>query len=143
MNFREFIELNEFLHLSFPQPMNINGIYADSIDFRFEDWGRGYHPDKHRNLYPNIVNPQKFIHSSFSAPLANNKWLNANIGEHGKGNLGVATKIDVSSSPRHQNRLPVCWFDFAAMYFGNHLVKVPEWPRTKIESRPYAVAEIE
>lgn len=148
MKFKRWIQFDEIQHVSLKEPVSINGIVADSIDFRFEDWTKGYNPEKNRNALSPIVSGQKFFSGSFSAPLKTKQWLN--VDREGvsqtRGNLGLAiavkpqTKIGVQAEFRP---LPNNWFDFAIFYLGNHVVKAPEWPRDKYEIHAANIAEIE
>lgn len=148
MKFKHWVQLDEIQHVSLKEPISINGIIANSIDFRFEDWKKGYNPEKQRDVLAPATSGQKFFSGSFSAPLKNNQWLNVNRGEEPqtRGNLGLAiavrsqTQIGVQAEFRP---LPSNWFDFAVLYFGNHVVKTPEWPRDKHEMRVTDVAKIE
>lgn len=145
MKFKQWIKLDEIQHVSLPEPMEINGVTADSIDFRFEDWSKGYNRPNANSL---LVNGKNFFVGSFSAPLKNG-WLNVNRESSGpmtQGNLGLAVKLQpdtqISINAKYKP-LPHNWFDFAIFYLGNYVVKSPEWPRDKIEMLPADTAEIE
>ncbi len=139
MRFKEWL-LNEEIWVSFPRSMLINGIVTDAIDFRFEDWGRGYNPDKQRDYIPMKPphSPNRFIFDSFSAPLKNGTYLNIKLGGVPKsiGNLNLSLKPDKQIYIGHEpteNLLPRHWYDFAMFLRGNDIVKMPEWPRQKSE----------
>lgn len=141
MRFREWFLVNEIQHISLPQATKINGIWADGIDFRFEDWGKGYNPIKERNVLLSNAAGNKFFSGPFSAQI-NGGWLNVSEPAHEiQGNLGlrVMTKpqIKVATKPLHRP-LPSHWFDFAVLYMGNDVVKMPEWPRDNHEQRATA-----
>ena len=148
MNFREWLRLDEIQHVSLDEPTNINGVTCDSIDFRFEDWKKGFNPDKNREVLGVMGNGQRFFAGSFSAPTSNG-WLNVNRGgtqpmTHGNVGLAIAVqpKTQIDTFAEFQP-LPNTWFDFAIMYLGNNVVKVPEWPRDAYEMRPKDIAHIE
>lgn len=149
MRFTDWIRLDEIQHVSLPKPTKVNGITTDSIDFRFEDWKRGFNPKKHRTTIIPLSNAQRFFNGSFSAPLTNNYWINVNREGSGPttfGNLGLAlavqNQIEVSTIPEFAT-LPKHWFDFAIFYLGNNVVKSPEWPRDNYEAKPMGVARVE
>lgn len=140
MRFLEWLQLNEIQHISLPQKMHINGILTDGIDFRFEDWRRGYRTQKGILRVPPSA-PERFFNSPFSAPLENSTYLNVSyqqtpVSAFRSGGLslaGLADKnIEISTEPL-ENVLPRQWFDFAVFYLGNKVVKPPEWPRHKSE----------
>lgn len=147
MKFKQWIRLDEIQHVSLDEPTSINGITTDSIDFRFEDWKKGYNPDKHRNMIT-ALNGQRFFSGSFSAPLKTRQWLNVDRGSGPatQGNLGLAIGVQPKTQIGLQAEfqpLPSNWFDFAIFYLGNHVVKTPEWPRDSYEMRAADVAERE
>lgn len=126
MRFKEWI-YNEILHMSIPT-QSINGIMADGIDFRFEDWSKGSAKGR---LMPH---PKAFIQGSFSAPIEKG-FLNIDQGggqTSGSSALQVATVPLVSTEAAFE-LLPDGWFDFAALYLRNRLVKPPAWPRDDFE----------
>lgn len=149
MKFKQWVRLDEIQHVSLDEPTSINGITADSIDFRFEDWKKGYNPAKQRNTLAPTLSGQRFFSGSFSAPLKNRQWLNVNRGGGGPmthGNLGLAISVQPKTQIGLQAEfqpLPNNWFDFAVFYLGNHVVKTPEWPRDEYEMRAADVAERE
>jgi hypothetical protein len=149
MKFKQWIRLDEIQHVSLPEPMPINGVVADSIDFRFEDWKKGFNPAKHRDVLAPSASGQRFFSGSFSAPLHPGEWLNVNRGGSGQmthGNLGLAIavqpEIQVSAEAEFQP-LPGYWFNFAIMYLGNYVVKAPEWPRDEYEAKVAQVAKVD
>lgn len=148
MKFKQWVRLDEIQHVSLEEPTSINGIVADSIDFRFEDWKKGYNPEKHRGVLA-VANGQRFFSGSFSAPLKGRHWLNVNRGDgepQTHGNLGLAIAVRPQTQIGVQAEfqpLPNNWFDFAIFYLGNHVVKTPEWPRGSYEMRAADVAERE
>lgn len=153
MNFQEWLRLDEIQHVSFPEPMSINGIRSDSIDFRFEDWKQGYNQDRRGTQsqelsVPLIPSGQRFFTGSFSAPLKTGQWLNVNResgpATHGALALAVATQpqVQIAKVAEHQP-LPDIWFDFAVLYLGNYVVKAPEWPRHKSEMQAAHVAQLD
>ena len=148
MKFREWLRLDEIQHVILGKPTSINGVIADSIDFRFEDWQKGLNPEKHDGVVSVVPNGRQFFAGSFSAPIRNG-WINANMGggqQMTQGNLGVIAsikpKIEISSSAEF-TPLPPVWYDFAILYYGNDVVKTPEWPRNEYEMRAKDVARIE
>lgn len=148
MKFSEWMRLDEIQHVSLPEPMTINGIVADSIDFRFEDWKKGYNPEKHIDVLAPTSSGQRFFSGSFSAPLKTKQWLNVDRGggPMTQGNLGLAISVQPKTQVGLQAEfqpLPNNWFDFAIFYLGNHVVKTPEWPRDEHEMRAADVAERE
>jgi hypothetical protein len=147
MKFKQWVRLDEIQHVSLDEPTSINGVVADSIDFRFEDWKKGYNPAKHRNSIM-ALNGQRFFSGSFSAPLKTKQWLNVDRGggPMTQGNLGLAISVQPKTQIGLQAEfqpLPNNWFDFAIFYLGNHVVKTPEWPRDEYEMRAADVAERE
>lgn len=149
MKFNEWMRLDEIQHVSFPDPISINGFILDSIDFRFEDWKRGFNPKVKRNndSIVHVTSGKNFFSSSFSAPINPRKWININNepNQTTRGNLAVATevysKIKISQIAEY-TQLPSYWIDFAIFYMHNHVVKTPEWPRDRFETLPNSVAEI-
>lgn len=136
MQFKEWVQLTEMQHISLPRHMQINNITTDAIDFRFEDWGRGYNPSKHTTFKAPPQNAKIFLSGSFSAPI-NSGYLNVSQPSTGtQGNLALNTKTNtrVVITPQPAERtLPAQWFDFAVFYLGNRVVKTPEWPRDASE----------
>lgn len=113
-----------------PSAIKINGIACDMIDFRFEDWSRGSNPLKTTTRPRQMQQYSReemvgFYHTSFSAPLYNNTWLNVTV-------KGPNIKITVTPNALH-TRLPPEWFDFACFYRNEVVVKEPEWPRSDYE----------
>ncbi len=137
MRFKDWL-FTEIQHVRFGQPININGVVADSIDFRFEDWKKGYkNPEKESWLPPSGAQ-NFFMASTFSAPLADKTFLNINLEvPMGESNLAVQTQVlqRIAISPVAQYAiLPHGWFDFAMLLHGNTVVKPPEWPRDPHEA---------
>lgn len=137
MQFKEWLLLNEIQHILMPKPTLVNGILTDGIDFRFEDWSKGY-DQKSGVLKANPPNPMKYMAGSFSAPLDNGTYLNV-MHSHGNAGFGgtalalqAQTEVDVSAEALG-SPLPKQWFDFAIFYLGNKVVKPPEWPRSSYE----------
>lgn len=145
MKFGEWLRLDEWQHISFKAPTLINGIHTDSIDFRFEDWRRGFNPSKHHRMQI-TGNGQRFLNSSFSAPIQGG-WVNVNREQQPmtQGNLAlkVATQPVQIGQEAAYDPLPKHWIDFAVFYLGHQVVKSPEWPRDDSEMNPYSVAELE
>ena len=147
MNFREWLRLDEIQHIVLPKAMPINGIVADSIDFRFEDWKKGFNPDKQRDTLAPLSSGERFFRGSFSAPVQNG-WLNVNLGNQPTtyGNVGLAIsvkpQIQIATMAEFQ-QVPKIWYDFAIFYYGNDVVKTPEWPRDSYEMRAKDVAALD
>lgn len=148
MRFTEWLKLHEIQHISFPKPTHVNGILTDGIDFRFEDWGRGYRP---RPGTARMSPPmgQRFFQGSFSAPVQNG-FLNVYYPEGSPstgtnmGSLALMTMADrqVTVDPQAKAvELPKQWFDFAVFYLGNKVVKPPEWPRDRTEGGTMGTVE--
>jgi len=147
MKFSNWIKLDEIQHVSLPEPMSINGITTDSIDFRFEDWKQGFNPDKRRDVLAPSASGQRFFTGSFSVPLSSRRWLNVDREiTQTHGNLGLAIAVNPRtqiSNVAEYTTLPGRWFDFAVFYMGNKVVKSPEWIRHKSEIVPYTAVELE
>ena len=127
--------LSEMSWHEFPQT-DINGIVADKIDFRFEDWKRGGRKD------PSSFPPTHW--ESFSAPLNNGQWLNITRPSfkddadltydqwkelrNRRTSVVPSAETFVSTKPSH-NPIRQDWFDFAVLYMQNKQVKNPLWPR--------------
>jgi len=129
MRFKEWI-YNEILHMSIPI-QKINGVLADGIDFRFEDWSKGYNPEtKMGKMMPH---PRKYIQGSFSAPIQRG-FLNIDQEARSSGTsaLQLAT-IPIISTEAAFEPLPDGWFDFAILYLKNTVKKSPAWPRDDFE----------
>jgi len=151
MRFAKWL-LSEIQRHSF-LPLNINGVLADVIDFRFEDWRKGVNPAKSKDLV-RPMDGREFFVGSFVAPLDNGKWLTVSeVSEEGpEGSrpmtyrqfkafraqgLGTAAwaknRVDVEildQAPEgHRHLTNPDWFRYAALYLQNRLVKEPEWPR--------------
>lgn len=113
---------------------------ADGIDFRFEDWGQGFNPDR-QGAFLRVppTGADQFFSGSFSAPLKDGTFLNVNLGGRpapsaGGPALALATQKKVSIESRAAFKpLPAQWFEFAILYLGNKVVKPPEWPRCPSE----------
>jgi len=164
MRFIEWMRLDEIQHVSLPSPMVINGIATDAIDFRFEDWGKGFNPDKLRHGISPAINGSRFMSGNFSVPLNNRQWLNIDHGEEKpdntdylalhNGNFALAlrasrkanplpkTQIEIGKLPKFQT-LPNTWIYFAILLLHGQVVKSPEWPRNKAEMMPLSTAELE
>jgi len=137
-------------HVSLPNTMNINGVTCDSIDFRFEDWGKGAHPDS--DVLIPVISGSKWlmIDKSFSAPLEDGTYLNVannttpslNLtldqwkAMRAKGQLPAAKKnetqkVVVSREAMNDILDNPYWFRFAVCLLGSKTVKKPEWDRDK------------
>lgn len=147
MRFKEWCLMQEIQHYFFDDVKSVNGFKCDGIDFRFEDWGRGYNPEVPRNnIRPNPGRGDQFFSGSFSAPMKEG-WLNVDVGGGGAGGGGgggpalsmmMMGQKKISVDPEATQRpLPRHWFDFAAIYDGNDIVKPPEWPRDDYERKAF------
>ena len=141
MRFQEWL-LSEISWHNFPQPVSINDVLADGIDFHFEDWKKGANPQKTSALIP-AVSPQPFIGNSFSAQLWDGGYINVN-GER-VPDVGLSHQqwvairkfqsmpgIEISDEQKYQ-KLPMFWFDFAALYLNGKKVKEQMWPRDQAQ----------
>jgi hypothetical protein len=118
--------------------MEIKGIRVNAIDFRFEDWKRGYNPEKGRNVLMPKIGGQQFFVGNFSTPIDDSTWLNHGYVQPSTvGNLSLKMAAQpapkITPEPLFQP-LPPIWFDFAIFYDGNRVTKSPEWPRDEYES---------
>ncbi len=141
MKFRDWILLNEIQHFSLPT-MQINGITTDGIDFRFEDWGKGYNPDKNSEIKIMPSKGNSYFDGPFSAPLRDGTFLNISFVEEqytsrfGGGALATRQKNQITVDVRATEKvLPRQWYDFAVFYLRGNVVKPPEWPRSRSEER--------
>jgi len=138
MKFRDWILLNEIQHFSFPTTL-VNGITTDGIDFRFEDWGKGYNPAKH-DVIKMAPKGNPYFSGPFSVPLSNGTFLNVSFVEEpytsrfGGGVLSMRQINKINVEPQATERiLPRQWYDFAIFYLRGKVVKPPEWPRSDSE----------
>lgn len=137
MKFKDWIRLDEIQHILLPNYVDVNGITTDGLDFRFEDWNKGYNPKKQKNAKMMPSGNKFFDASMFSVPLNDGKFININHNASFSdneiiGNLALKTKkrtvINVENEALY-DKLPYQWFDFAIMYLKHKVVKSPEWPR--------------
>lgn len=152
MKFRQFL-LSELDHYSLEAPQTINGIQCDGMDFRFEDWPKGFNPQKSMMAggSPDEVQmmpqPKTFIlKGSYRAPCKEG-WFVVDKRNTGKSSGGMgggpmamtATRPDIQViaqvTPEIEElpAMPPSWFRFAVLYMGNDVVKEPEWPRGDYE----------
>lgn len=149
MRFGDWLRLDEIQHVSLPNAMRINGIMTDGIDFRFEDWGQGYNPERAKDtLRAAPPNGKAYFTGSFSAPLKDGTFLTVDHGQSSTATSGglalsLAAQTQVVIEPvATQKVLPKQWFDFAIFYLKNNVVKPPEWPRYNSERGVMATVEM-
>lgn len=160
MRFKQWHDLSEIFHHTLESPQTINGIQCNGIDFRFEDWKKGFNPQK--SLSGNDVqmmpNPKSFVLSkSYRAPCKEGWFVvdNRKTQEPSSptmGGLGLATQAQADIQVIQQINpeieelpaMPKSWFRFCILYMGNNVVKEPEWPRSNHEmvNKPHGQTEM-
>lgn len=152
MRFKDWHNLIEIFHHTLESPQTINGVQCDGIDFRFEDWSKGFNPQKSMAVGHDEVqmmpNPKQFVLTgSYRAPckegwfVVDKRKTKDTGGPSQMGGLGLATQAQPDIQVIQQINpeidelpaMPKSWFRFCVLYLGNNVVKEPEWPRGDYE----------